>query len=618
MSYPINTKINPYAQPLTGLTPQGLPTVDNEKVKQQVNNTPVAKAAASAVDSPGVLLGLMLPLWVGLSKAMEKFNHACADKADGSKNILQKIGDFGDKIGSNKFFNNSSTNKIGDFLSNTKNVIKTKVVDKSSILRAFFYTPSKPTNKMALTQSIGTIAEVANDAATAIEKYTDGGKDLQKVAEFGFSDYKKVIKNPQAHIDEIIDACTKKGGQEFVDMTKQGSFQPVRNLFGRKIYFSEIKNKLTALKGLNNPNQTTALGKILPKASIRVLEGLTNGTAGGKLSILMQAYIFADALVRTYKAPKDEKTKTFAENVIYNLGWYLTMPFGLKMMHKVGGLQYIGMSKARVAKYRQAVDKFNEKAKTCGFADKAEYKAEKQAIKDMLSGKSATRKIAEAKKAGHVLKGEKALSWYHKPFKTVGKVLTVGLENLRGYTKAGDSKFLKAMKNSGFKMKDIAGYPVRIGLFMFVIAPFLGKLSAKASHLVFGRPTKSVLDDEAEEKPAQPAAASAAPAAKPQSAVTNPQAVVPGAVQGQAAVKSASNLLNIYNLNTQTKATEIAKQPAKSLEPVRTYIPSSAGVVIQKKTEGQQQAPATDDKVAAALNRANYAEQEALKFLAGH
>ena len=728
MSNPINTKINPYPQQFAG---PGQPLqVDGEKLKQGVNNTPVGKAAQQ--DNPAVTFGLMIPMWLGISKLMTKFNKSCADNADGSKNTLQKIGDFGDKIDNNKILNNPVTKKVGGFWTSAKTFMRTKIINNSAVLKAFFDTPSVPTAPMVKTMAKGTIAEVANDAAQAIGKFTDGGKNLEKVAELGFKDYDKVIKdprghideiievckkqskdclksgdptfvdmtkystrkihwsdlgtsltnlksidaaakpaefaaesarlskdataiiekytnggknlgkvselgikdyakvmaNPQAHVDEIIQACAKKGGAGFVEVAEKSLLQPARNLLGRQIYWSELANKMTALKGGNT------FAKALPKFSLRTLEGLTNGTAGGKFAILMQSYFLADAVVKTYKAPKGEKGKTFAENIIYNVGWYMTMPFGINLMHKFGGLQYTGMSKARVAKYRQAAEQFNEKAKANGFADKAEYNAAKQSIKDMLSGKAAAAKIAEANNAGHIIKPKNLTKFYHKPLKWAAKVLTVGLENLRGFSKAGDSKFVKDMKNIPFNLKNIAGYPVRFGLFMFVIAPFLGKLCAKGSHLIFGKPTKSVLD-EAKEEPKTPQAVAGQSAAAPQAQqiaptpapVLNP--VAPGGslvksyvpstqpVAPAAAQATAKATVTIQPVASQTIANKPSVAPQvsqaqKAKEPVRTYVPSSVGVQIQPKPSQ------SDDKLNSAFNKANVAEQEALKFIAGH
>jgi len=663
MSYPINPKINPYAQPLTGSGQLALPAVDKDKVKQDINNTPVAKAATSVVDSPGVLVCLMVPIWIGISKAMDKFNAACANKLDGSKNLLKKIGDFGDKIGEKIGLKPLAESKNTGFIANAKKFINTKIVDKSAILRAAVRTPSVPTSKMAITQSLGTIGEVANDGAQMIGKYTNGGKDLEKVAELGFKDYAKVIDSPAEHIDEIIKACRKKGVQESVDMAKKGSFQFVRDFLGRKIYWSELGNKLEALKGIDNPNQVNALGRALPKTTIRVLESLTNGTAGGKLAILMQTYILADAVIRTIKAPKGEKGKTFAENVIYNAGWYLAMPLSLNLMHNVGGLQYLGMKggEAAATNVKKVSYKAAKKAfKTSG--NKAEFDAAKKAINEKADDalklfrkegnvknyRAAVNAVNEKMAAGGFGADEKtykgiidefkaaykakgAVKWYQKPFKAIGKLMTTGLEHYRAFIKPTDNKFIKALKNTKFNVKNSSGSILRVVMFMAVIAPFFGKLSAKASHLIFGKPTKSVLDEEKTEEAPKPVAGQAVPtangaAAQPTAAPVAPAATKP-AVQAPtpAQIQASGNLLNAYKaanpVAPQVAAPQVAAPKAampqavtpqpKSQEPVRTYIPSSAPVQIQG------QATDSSDKVNATLNKANAAEQEAIRLLGG-
>lgn len=629
MSNPINVKVNPYQQQQTGRNQQ-LPTVDTEKLKKGVNNNPISKNA-NGVDNPGVLLGLMVPIWVGLSKVMDKFNTACADRADGGRNVLQKIGDFETSLAKSPIFDNPVSKAIGKAFNGTKGFIKTKIVDKSSILRAFAYTPTKPTNKMAMMQYIGTSAEVANDATMAFEKYTEKGKNIAKVNEFGFKNYASTIENPNSkqNIEEIIKACRKKGGQEFVDMTKPGKGQWFKKLMGRKIYWSATANKLEALTGK----------QALPKTTIRVLESLTNGTAGGKLAILMQTYILADALIKTYKAPKGEKTSTFMENVIYNAGWYLLMPFGLKTMHRVGGLQNIGMSKARYRKYEKAFEQFDKKAKANGFASQAEYDTALNALKEMKNGKAIAKTMDAARAAGHNVKPfTKTVKWYQKPLIAIGNLVDVGLGTVRPYMSKETGVMAKlgnGLKKAKFGMKNAAGYPMRFGIFMFMIAPFLGKISAKASHVIFGKPTKSVLDDEpTTETPKTPAGQ---PAAVPGQAVKTPaQTPIPAQLQPQVQTKPAPSLINAYTTKTAPTATPQAAAPqanpfttapavaqapaqaqpapqpapAKSAEPVRTYIPSSEGVKITQTGPGV-------DKANAAINKADLAEQEALKYLAG-
>ena len=94
------------------------------------------------------------------------------------------------------------------------------------------------------------------------------------------------------------------------------------------------------------------------------MEGTTNRFAGGKLAVLMQAMIFGDMLVNTFKAPKGEKFKTFTDRFTNDFAYFLCAPFGIQILHKLGGLQYAGMSKSDLANYRAEFKQFNHKVAT--------------------------------------------------------------------------------------------------------------------------------------------------------------------------------------------------------------------------------------------------------------
>jgi len=630
MSNPINTNIKPYQQSLTGLNQQ-LP-VDSEKLKQGVNqivsSNPALKPATSYNDYL-YTAAATIPVWLGVSKLVDKFDKACANTKDGSKTVLQKIGDFGDKISGSKVFTNPVAKKIGKFCTDAKKFVITNIINKSAILRSMAYTPSVPTCKAVTSMLNGPISETASNAVAMMQKYTNEGKDLEKVAEFGFKDYASVIKKPEEHIKEIMKAFSKKEG--FVDLTKQGFGQPVRNFLGKKAYWSEIYNKMDVLKKEAKNIAKPGLGKALQKGALKTI-GLITGGNSGKGGLLFQSAFIAYALVKGLQAPKGEKGKSTAENLVSNLGWYLTMPIGIMLMHRVGGLQYIGMSPARLRKFRQAKTAFDAKANAGGFANEAEQKVAAKLLKAMKNGKDAAKRIVEVKKAGHILKGSKVVSWYHKPFVKLADILTVGLEGLRGFKslKAGFwPKVGNVFRNRNFNMKNWAGYPLRFGIFMFAISPFLDNGLIKGCHAIFGRPTKSVLDKEPEKAPQTAVPGQAAPTtngAVPQPTV---QTVVPvpakvptvalapvkPPVQVPIQSQSGGSLLNTYKLNPQAQ-TNVASQPVapaqpKPQEPVRTYVPSSAGVQIQGQPKD------VSDKANAAMNKADAAEKEALKFLVG-
>ena len=155
-------------------------------------------------------------------------------------------------------------------------------------------------------------------------------------------------------------------------------------------------------------------------------------------------------------------------------------------MHRVGGLQYAGMTKEQVEQYRQHLKIHNDKAMAGGFADKSAWKASKDALKTELNA------------------GVK--NPITKLFKRIGRIVTVGLEQIRPYDKKAVTrngivdKIKDLFRHPKFGIKQMAGYPMRIILGMMVILPFLSKIAVKGSHLLFGKPQNSVLDEGKEDK----------------------------------------------------------------------------------------------------------------------
>lgn len=621
----INPSNNLAMQGVTNM--QGLPpnlALAEEKIKEGVGNNIVAKKFEST-DKPGLLFGLMLPIWLGIGQVMEKFNKKCAGEYKDS--IPGKISAWSEKIGSHKFFKSNFVKTAENGYNGTKNWFVKHIINKNKTLRAFAYTPSRPEFSMVKVMEKGTIGELANDAKQIMDEHLKKPQTLQelglnqkwvdkintftpekqaeitkrlKLRQIGLNHqtYEKISKNATDSVDDIIKAFSKVDKTKSVGIWRGDTMKVlgmnvkrpgfVKKIFGREVYFSEVVNKLQALKGSKNPLQSSTIPgplKALPKGLIRTLEGLTNGTAGGKFMILMQAYIFADALIQSSQAPKGEKWKSFTERVSQDLGYYLTMPLALTTMHRFGGLQYIGMDKNKVATYRQAVQDFNAKAKVGGFVDKTAYKTAKKGLMDMLKGDS---------------------KWYHRPFKKLGRILTVGLEQIRPYKSAtAVGKAGNVLKNAKYWFKQGAGWPMRFLAFGMVFGPFFSNLCVKASHAIFGRPSQSVLDKEkaaATDPAANPATTAPVqegaqlPASQPSSQVDTTQTAT--------ASSKGGGLLDNYKQNANPFATSTPAPKANDDD--YTYIPSSAGMV---STEGPTLAEATLDNVLAKADRAEKAAQ---------
>lgn len=658
MSYPINQKINPYSQTsmgVSGINNPQLQNVDTDTITQGIAQNSVLKGVSNSSEqdeSKNMLItaGITVPVWAAMCLAMDKFNSKCGGTYD--KSLVGRVGAWGERIG-NKF---SSVETFLKKVDSWKTSFKTKIVPKSKILSAYFNTPAKPVNKMALTMSGGTSREIASDAVQKLEKHLKSGGTLNLI-----QDGKQITDSKQieayvkklsetSHTEEgvknIIQLCEQQGleghtkGNQFgkIPFVKGEKYLsdsiPFLKKFDREIHFSEYANKL---KSFNNGN-TTHLGRVLPKGMLKVVEGLTNGTAGGKVAVLMGAYFVADAIKKTIDAPNEngEKRKTFAENLIYNVGWYVTMPIGMALMYRTGGLKYIGMSKDQVEAYRAKLDGFNKsvEAGKYGINDKAKYISDKnelqKSLKEMLKGDlDSVKTDAVGTKASKFVK-----NLVYKPLKTAANFLTVGLESIKSYNPKGITKesgllekaeqFFTNGKAQGFK--GTGGAVLRFGLFMFTIAPFLGKIAAKCSHIIFGKPAKSVLDEEKEPEKEQqltiPQQDTPPHVLLSQSNTSQPQTQLPLVAPIMQPAQRSMNLANsqivssdpqdnLVNMYQKTGPTVDRNMMTSQEKPVRRYIPSSEGV---KYVEDDKESK-MNDKVTALVSQSEKAEKLANKYI---
>lgn len=489
-------------------------------------------------------------------------------------------------------------------------------------------------------------------------------KDL-KIKAMGFKDaaqYELFKSDPIKYREEILKAFNKANKNIFarIGWSDKNILTKLNGeIFGRKVSFSEMFNLLQSSKGLSNTMHTTKLGRGLTKLSNMVMEGATSRMAGGKLMALMQAYFLAEALIMANKQETTgDKLKSLAERMTELIGFFVFMPPSIKLMHKIGGLQYSGMTPDQVENYRQAVKEFNEKVINCAFANKKEYKAARKALRAQFRPKTKNPFVWLARKAADVV--------------------TVGLEQVRPYTRFKQkevnlciSEILKSpmqyIKNIGPRLKDfacnpkywlkqMAGYPVRFLLPMVVFVTFFNKLAVKACHAVVGKPKYSILDkdkiEEEQKKAEEQKQAAAQGKVNSQNTQTAQTSQAQPIQQTNPSVKPnnqttmTSNLLDKYrnqqaqamnNQNAQISSTgSLLNQvkTAKAQEETKTqnatsgeggnktntvdttkaaktskYIPSPEGVKITQNK--------TTPEIDAALKRADEAEKRAIEALGG-
>lgn len=299
------------------------------------------------------------------------------------------------------------------------------------------------------------------------------GLGFKSVTEFGkiVSDESYAIE----HMDDTLKAL-KNGDRKLkiVIWNKDGKLgKAYTHLFGRVVGINELINKYeTSLK----TGAKTKFGKMVGKSFAFFTEGTTNRFSGGKLAVAMQAMIFADMIINTIHAPKGEKGKTFIERFVNDFSYFLAMPLGIWAMHKAGGLKYLGMTEAQRNNYRANLKKFNFDVKNNAYTKK-QYKLRSKVLDRQL--------MAGVKNP------------IYRLLKKAAKILTIGLEQKAAYI-SKDAKNLNLLRKIGFQAKNIAGYPIRFIIPMFILSPFIAKIATKGSDAIFGKPTKSVLDEDKE------------------------------------------------------------------------------------------------------------------------
>ena len=630
---------------------QLLEGVDKEKIKHSVDNTYIAnRVKASQTDEfegLGAKIALGTGMWYGIAQGMDYVNRKSGGDYD--KSLFGKVGGFGDRIAA-KCGNNpiaigaqGALNKVNDFWKwlGTKSRIvyslqhhATKAewdyaktpgaglhgflaMDTKQVFEDFLK-PIAGKNKFRVQKleqyglSQKDIDAFANslkgksaaEKALALQKKelellgckpefiakaeAKGMKWLEKLAytakvkKLGFKNSKhfaEVTKDIIEHSDDVINALNKADKNIKVSIWRNGN-SILSHLFGRQIGLDELRNKYIATLGKGNK---TWLGRFLPKALGWFTEGCTNRFAGGKLAVAMQAGIFADMLYHTIKAPSGEKGKTLAERFVNDFTYFMALPLGYLGMHKIGGFKYAGLDEQGVKNYQKARKIFNQKVRSGLLADKAQYKAEKKALKAMLNGDVKNPFV-------RILRG-------------IGKFINIGNETI--LARRSNAKYnLNFLRKSGNFFRNVVGVPLRIAIPMMIVSPFLAKLTTKATHAVFGKPTKSVLDEDKEETPqeqqvqqAQAVTPQVQPPAKPasQSVINTPQTVQTPPLPPQTA--AAPKLV-------PRPSTTPTKEPPKK----QRYIPSPE-VVKLANTQNDT------SKFNEAMNKYDKAEKNAIDTL---
>ncbi len=614
------------------------------QAQQAANNSYLANRAKASQDAdPATTLGLTTAIGYGIGQGMDVFNKKSGGEYE--KSIFGRLGGWADAF--------SKNTRVGRAIENSLQKINAYITLKSrssKILYALKHHATMPDWKIVKQMGSGLKGFLGTDTENVFEHFMkpiDG--NFQKLEQYGMSqeeinNFRRSLTGTKAEqvlelqkkeleklgasasevagktIEELKDLATELKAKKlgFANLAEynflKGNFVDNPNVIrdvlekadknikisvwrgdgstlfgklkshflGRTVSLSELYNKYNVILGKGNKSY---LGRALPKALAWITEGGTNRFAGGKLAPFMQAFFFADMLYHAVKAPVGEKIKTFAERVVNDFTYFIGGIAGVVGMHKlIGCFKYIGNNDAGREAYRAALKAFNEQVKAKAFASKADYNAAGKAVDALLN--------------------TDGLKWYQKILQKAACIMNMGNEHKLAYrsNKLINNNFLRRVLNT-----NILGVPLRFALPMIIVSPFLAKLTTKAAHLIFGRPTHSVLDEETEEETSKQKDGIKKPENQ-SSSVTQTAKADPNSYADTNLIKRRANKQNSGS-HESNDVTKTEKNNDKNVEPVRTYIPSPVGMV-----QTSPDRTAYDN----AMSKADSAEKEIEQILANY
>ena len=479
----------------------------------------------------------------------------------------------------------------------------------------------------------------------------DGGVSETKKAvlkAFGDKDAKwlKAIHEDTigAKINEVQEATRKVGGKVRIGL---GDFKPFGMNLGilttptkRVLSCDNVYNRLYSLEG----GAKTKTGRFMSRFMQMIHRGLTFG--GGKLGVLLFiAPAFVETAINVHKAEPEQKIGTGVSNLVNHISWVFTFPFALQIMHHICGAQYAGMSKEKVQEMRQKIAAFNKKNKLNGTPE---------GFKDYADWDKQRRKLnANIKK----MKEVKNQKWYTKAIRKLANIITPDLGKIDAYN-TGNMVTTKFSQLRNLP-RNLWGVPVRLILFGLLTMGVLDTVLNKGIKLIFGDSYDSMkeeeikdakkeqkkflkedLDDRLYEAQRQKIINAARKNAA-QKQIENTQQRQ--AISHHGVSENANAIPQIEPQQTREKKAfdnytyipsqeNIIKRQAKGKADTYTYIPSQNSTINPKENQSQtNQRTYIPSQLAAnlsktwdnsglqeALNRADRAEQKALRVLAGN
>jgi len=447
-------------------------------------------------------------------------------------------------------------------------------------------------------------------------------------------------------INQVQEATKRVGGKVKIGL---GDFKPLGLNLGpltsptkRVLGCDNIHNRLYSLDG----GAKTATGRFMSRFIQMVHRGLTFG--GGKLGVLLFiAPAFVETAINVNKAEPNQKIGTGVSNLVNHISWVFTFPFALQIMHHICGAKYAGMKEDDIQKIREKVSAINKKNKKNGiagegFANYEEWNKERIKVNNYVKEHSK-------------VKGQK---WYTKCIRKLAGWLTPDLGKVDAYN---TGNFVTTKFSQLRNLPRNVGVPIRFAMFIALTMGVLDTALNKGIKAIFGESYDSMKEEEIKDaKKEQKKFLKEDLTERLYEAQRRKIAGMSNRTQTKAQNNSGNAIahhglgknmederrynlsqgsfknkqektLNVDNYSYIPSQENVIKSNGKAKLDTYTYIPSQDSVIQSKdnnsknvRTYVPSQAAANISKtwdnsgLQAALNKADRAEQRALKVLAGN
>ncbi len=440
------------------------------------------------------------------------------------------------------------------------------------------------------------------------------------------------------YINDVKVATGKVGSRVRIGAGHYKWMGPATKLFERTIGCDEVHNKLHSMEG----GAKTATGRFTAKATQMLHRGVTwnNGKLGALCFI---APILVELGMNVAKADKDQKVGTAANGFVENVSWIFTFPLALRWMHSFGGIKLAGMGKDKVEQYRKLVDDFNKKVSTTvvqdgvkvpnpnTFKTKAEYDIARREVEKQLKE----------------LKNVKGQNIFTRGLRKVVGWMTPDLCRLNSYRNS--NPIANTMRKTPAFLRNLVGVPARFCIWGLLSMSVLGGALTKCTTAIFGKSYDSMKQDEREDaRKQQERFLKDDLKERLYNAQLAKQGVGQGGVNNGIVAEQKVNNIAMHGLKPVAKPEDAAKEKVDNYtyipsqenvipHPIKnrgidnyTYIPSSECTIKSDKVNENNrkyipsQMAANIQKnfdnsgLASALDRAQRAEDKALRVLAGN